>query len=137
MQQLWKYLPQRLYSRFPGADWYLIIDDDVFINPVQLAAFVAGRNPSELALYGPGFCDWGVKADVMKQAGDLLGVPKMPPAVHIVIGGIMLFSSAAARRFTDANQVMPRVDDSSPTPPRGHLPDDTSPRTPPRGHLRR
>jgi hypothetical protein len=30
--QIWKYVPQRLYQQFPSADFYLIVDDDVFIN---------------------------------------------------------------------------------------------------------
>jgi len=111
VQQIWKYVPQRLYTKFPDADWYLILDDDVFINAELLRAFVASRDPRQVALYGPGFCEWGVPAKVMAKAGKLLGVARMPPAVHIVIGGIMLFTAAAARKFTEAQSVMQCIDD--------------------------
>ena len=90
---------------------YLIIDDDVFVNPERLAAFVSARDPSELALYGPGFCDWGLKASVLAKAASLLSIAQMPPAVHLAIGGIMLFTAAAAKRFTDATAVMRCTDD--------------------------
>jgi len=106
-----RYVPQRLYSRFPNADWYLIIDDDVFINADLVRAFIASRDPTELALYGPGFCEWGVPFKVMARAGELLGVTQMPPAVHIVIGGIMLFTAAAVKKFTDAQNVLRCIDD--------------------------
>lgn len=106
-----RYVPQRLFSRFPSADWYLIIDDDVFINADRLRAFTASRDPTELALYGPGFCEWGVPAKVMAKAGALLGIDPMPPAVHIVIGGIMLFTAAAVRKFADPDNVLKCIDD--------------------------
>ena len=60
-QQVWKYIPQRLYTRFPHAAYYLIVDDDVFISRARLYEYLAHRDQTELALYGPGFCDWGVK----------------------------------------------------------------------------
>ena len=41
VQQIWKYIPQRLSAAFPHADFYLIVDDDVFINARLLEDFVA------------------------------------------------------------------------------------------------
>ena len=52
-----------------------------------------------LVLYGPGFCDWGVKAPLKAQISEVLGMP-MPEYIHVVIGGIMLFTAAAVRAFT-------------------------------------
>ena len=96
VQQIWKYVPQRLYERFPGAHFFLIIDDDVFIHHKLLLDFVHHRDPQALVLYGPGFCDWGVKADLKAQISAALGMP-MPEYIHVVIGGIMLFTAAAVR----------------------------------------
>ena len=52
VQQIWKYIPQRLYKRFPGMHFYLIMDDDVFINRRQLLNFIHHRDPNELAIAG-------------------------------------------------------------------------------------
>ena len=110
VQQVWKYLPQRLYERFPAADFYLIVDDDVFLNHRLVTDFIQHRDPSEVALYGPGFCDWGVRSEVRRQASKLLDHP-MPDFIHMVIGGIMLFTSAAVRRFSEPMVVMRCIDD--------------------------
>jgi hypothetical protein len=110
VQQIWKYVPQRLHRKYPHALWYLILDDDVFINQRQLEAFIRARDHNELALYGPGFCDWGIKASLKKRIAPLVDVP-LPDFIHIVIGGIMLFSQAAVRRFSNANTLMQCIDD--------------------------
>lgn len=110
VQQVWKYVPQRLYQRYPRALWYLIIDDDVFINLRTLAQFVSRRDPHELALYGPGFCDWGVSARLKHRISTTLEVA-LPRFIHIVIGGIMLFTQAAVRRFADATALLQCIDD--------------------------
>jgi hypothetical protein len=47
----------------------------------------------------------------MSKAGALLGIDPMPPAVHIVIGGIMLFTAAAVREFADPDNVLRCIDD--------------------------
>ena len=111
VQQIWKYVPQRLYMRFPHASWYLIIDDDVFINQRRLLDFIATRNPNELALYGPGFCDWGVKASLKEKIATAISDVTLPQFIHIVIGGIMLFTSAAVKQFSDATMLMRCIDD--------------------------
>lgn len=92
---------QRLHERFPKADFYLIIDDDVFINKRRLLDYVHHRDPKEVALYGPGFCDWGVPEKVRKRIREALPL-QVPDFIHVVIGGIMLFTAEAVRRFTDA-----------------------------------
>lgn len=110
VQQIWKYVPQRLYQRFPSAAFYLIMDDDVFINRRQLLAFIRHRDPNELAIYGAGFCDWGVRRALKERIATVLDVP-LPDFIHIFIGGIMLFTSAAVRRFSDATMLMQCIDD--------------------------
>ena len=110
VQQVWKYVPQRLFKRFPHARWFLILDDDVYVNRHQLANFLRARDPTELALYGPGFCDWGVKRELKEKIATVLDVA-LPEYIHIVIGGIMLFSAAAVERFSDANLLMQCIDD--------------------------
>ena len=94
VQQIWKYVPQRLYERFPNAHFFLIVDDDVYIHHGLLLDFVHHRDPQALVLYGPGFCDWGVKGKLKARIAETLGMP-MPEYIHVVIGGIMLFTSAA------------------------------------------
>jgi hypothetical protein len=111
VQQIWKYLPQRLHSRFPSADFYLIVDDDVFINARRLHDFIARRSSSEVAIFGPGFCDWGVKRALKARIADALPGVRLPRFVHIVIGGIMLFTSAAVEAFSDATLLMQCIDD--------------------------
>ena len=37
VQQIWKYIPKRLYDRYPDADFYLILDDDVPLICLMLA----------------------------------------------------------------------------------------------------
>ena len=63
-----------------------------------------------LVLYGPGFCDWGVKAKLKSQISATLGMA-MPEYIHVVIGGIMLFTAAAVRAFTDSTLLMQCIDD--------------------------
>ena len=75
VQQIWKYVPQRLYERFPDAHFFLIVDDDVYIHHALLLDFVHHRDPEALVLYGPGFCDWGVKAELKAQISEALGIP--------------------------------------------------------------
>ena len=109
-QLLWKYVPQRLHAAFPHMRFYLITDDDVFINPRQLLSFVRRRDPTELAIYGPGFCDWGVRRKHKEMIAATLGVT-LPQFLHIVIGGIMLFTHAAVKQFSDATVLMRCIDD--------------------------
>jgi hypothetical protein len=94
VQQIWKYVPQRLYERFPNAHFFLIVDDDVYIHHSLLLDFVHHRDPQALVLYGPGFCDWGVKGKLKARISETLGMP-MPEYIHVVIGGFMLFTAAA------------------------------------------
>lgn len=101
---------QRLYRRYPTARFYLIMDDDVFINRHLLTQFIANRDPHELALYGPGYCDWGVKRELKEKISMTLNM-QMPDFIHIVIGGIMLFTAAAVKRFTDSTLLMQCIDD--------------------------
>ena len=100
---------QRLYRRYPTARFYLIMDDDVFIRHL-LTQFIANRDPHELALYGPGYCDWGVKRELKEKISMTLNM-QMPDFIHIVIGGIMLFTAAAVKRFTDSTLLMQCIDD--------------------------
>ena len=81
------------------------MDDDVFINRHLLTQFIAIRDPHELALYGPGYCDWGVKRELKEKISMTLNM-QMPDFIHIVIGGIMLFTAAAVKRFTDSTLLM-------------------------------
>ena len=39
----------------------------------MLRDFVHHRDPDEMVLYGPGFCDWGIKREVRTQISKLLG----------------------------------------------------------------
>lgn len=110
VQQIWKYIPQRLYTRFPDSDFYLIIDDDVFINARLLLDYLQFRDPQERALYGPGFCDWGVRHELKARAAKILSL-QMPKFIHIIIGGIMIFTSAAIKLFTESDRVMQCIDD--------------------------
>lgn len=110
VQKIWKYVPQRLHRRFPSALWYLILDDDVFINQRLLDQFIAARNPHEIALYGPGFCDWGVTGSLKQRIARMLDLA-LPQLINIVIGGIMLFTRAAVLRFSDAMLLMTCIDD--------------------------
>jgi hypothetical protein len=110
VQQIWKYVPQRLYQRFPSAAFYLIMDDDVFINRRQLLAFIRHRDPNELAIYGPGFCDWGVRRALKERIATVLDVP-LPDFIHIVIGGSTCsrtpsHTTARARRSAFADGVL-------------------------------
>ena len=41
----------------------------------MLRDYVHHRDPNEMVLYGPGFCDWGIKRDVRTQISKLLGTP--------------------------------------------------------------
>ena len=111
VQQIWKYIPSRLYKAFPSMRFYLILDDDVFINRIQLLRFLKHRDHNELALYGPGFCEWGVSSDLKKQISSAISEVKLPQMMHIVIGGIMLFTSAAVKQFSDATVLMQCIDD--------------------------
>ena len=86
------------------------MDDDVFINRHLLTQFIANRDPHELALYGPGYCDWGVKRELKEKISMTLNM-QMPDFIHIVIGGIMLFTAAAVKRFTDSTLLMQCIDD--------------------------
>ena len=63
------------------------------------------RDPNDLVLYGPGFCDWGVKRELKEKISEVLGMA-VPEYIHIVIGGIMLFTAAAVKRFTDTTLLM-------------------------------
>ena len=87
------------------AHFFLIIDDDVFIHHDLLFDFVHHRDPNDLVLYGPGFCDWGVKRELKEKISEVLGMA-VPEYIHIVIGGIMLFTAAAVKRFTDTTLLM-------------------------------
>ena len=111
VQQIWKYILTRLYKAFPSMRFYLILDDDVFINRIQLLRFLKHRDHHELALYGPGFCEWGVSSDLKKQISSAISDVKLPQMMHIVIGGIMLFTSAAVKQFSDATVLMQCIDD--------------------------
>ena len=101
-QQVWKYVPQRLYARFPAADFYLIVDDDVFINRALLYDFMASRNPEELAIYGPGFCDWGVKQALKQKINKVIRVqmPQVRPARPIVPNFVAQNTASRARLAT-------------------------------------
>ncbi|KAL1499334.1 hypothetical protein AB1Y20_011541 [Prymnesium parvum] len=111
VQQIWKYVPQRLYAQFPRAHFYLIVDDDVFINQRLLLEYIRFLDPNAVALYGPGFCDWGVKKQLKERIKRVLPGLHIPDFIHIVIGGIMLFTAEAVRRFSDATTLMQCIDD--------------------------
>ena len=51
-----------------------IVDDDVYIHHGLLLDFVHHRDPQALVLYGPGFCDWGVKGKLKARIDELLKV---------------------------------------------------------------
>jgi hypothetical protein len=59
----------------------------------------------------PGFCDWGVKKQLKDRIKKVLPGLQMPDFIHIVIGGIMLFTAEAVRRFSDATLLMQCIDD--------------------------
>ena len=44
-----------VYSRFGDYEWYLIVDDDAYINMENMMQFLKGRNSSALVTYGHTF----------------------------------------------------------------------------------
>ena len=75
------------------------------VSGARLYDFVAHKDPREVAIFGPGFCDWAVKGPIKERISRALAV-SLPSMIHIVIGGIMLFTLAAVERFTDATTLL-------------------------------
>ena len=70
--------------------------------PRAIAYYHRTLAPLAAAADGPGFCDWGVKKQLKDRIKKVLPGLQMPDFIHIVIGGIMLFTAEAVRRFSDA-----------------------------------
>ena len=74
--------------------------------------------------------EWGVRSSLKERIAALIDVP-LPTFIHIVIGGIMLFTHAAVKRFSDATLLMQCIDDlvrAARQPPK-HAPRCAPPRT--------